>query len=560
MSADTESLSRRAALARYSLLRAGLESVPPHLVGDGPRAIARRLVFAYLDWSLPESPLRGADEAAALLDAASASLLALQREDGTIDCDNLRSPPDTAFVVEVLEDLLKVASLEPEPSRVSSSLGRASLFCDRAAAMLARSGVHTPNHRWVLCGALARSFARTGQSAYRSACLDWLGEGIDLDADGQFSERSSGVYTPVTCVSLIRAADGLGMSELLDPARRALESSLKLIQPGGEIETIASRRQDQAQVSYLSRQTFPFAYFAALDDNPRFAWAAALAAQESGELAEQLPLFLAYAPSGTPSWGLPAEREAVDAYTAYYANSGLVRMRSGDMGLSLYGGTDIARDPSLPDASGIASNPSILTFRSGEAVCRWLRLRPLYFDLPSARFLMEGFDGEAAMLRWERTVPYYGPLPVDKRRLSGDYGLSTGDGRYWSKMSFADRPRRNECRLAARVLARLVPRGCSLEFVLEANASTPAFLDLAFDAECRIEAIPEGGLRVSRGAGVFFVTSGGCGRWREISGASTGEAGRHSSLGDGEGRAKALVRWAFEFEAPCRFRIDFAVT
>ena len=54
-------------------------------------------------------------------------------------------------------------------------------------------------------------------------------------------------------------ADGQGMPELLEPARRCEEAILKLVQPGGEVEAVASRRQDQDQTAYLSRQAFSFA-------------------------------------------------------------------------------------------------------------------------------------------------------------------------------------------------------------------------------------------------------------------------------------------------------------
>jgi hypothetical protein len=548
--------ARLIAGARYDPARAGLWSLPPYLSGEGPRALAHRLAFAYLDWSLPASPRRGSEEEVRRMNSLSSALLSLQRGNGTVDSDNLASPPDTAFVVETIEALLAIASRDPEAGKVPAALGRAAEFCDRAEAMLATAGVHTPNHRWVLCAALARGYARTGKAEYREACLDWLGEGIDIDAEGQFSERSSGIYTPVTCVSLIVMARSLGLPELLEPVRKALATTLSLIQPGGEVETIASRRQDQAQTAYLSRQAFPFAYMAALDGDPRFAWAARLALARPEEAIEQLHLFLAYAP-GEPGgdWRLPAEEQAEEDYTVFLEGSGLVRRRTGKLALSVYGGSDLARGPSLPEASGIAGNPSILTFRKGKAALRWLRIRPLCFDLPSARFRLEGFDGKEARLSWERTVPYYGRLPREKRKPDGDYVLSTGDGRFWSKLSFGDRPWLNECRLSAGLSVRLLPEGCAIEAELGSNLAAPALLELAFDAESSVAPLPAGGIRVSCGTDAFCVYAEGPGSWRETTAEPTGEHGRHAGLGDGEGRPKALLRWAYEAEAPCRISL-----
>jgi len=568
-------IGRALAAELYGPARASVSAEPPYLSGEGARARAHRAAFAFLDWALPESPERLSAGPAARLDALSRELLALQREDGTTDSGNLRSPPDTAFVCETLETLLRLAEAastasatasgergrsagaETEPLR--AALDRITLFCDRAADMLAVSGVHTPNHRWVVCGALAQAYKRTGRAAYRERCLDWLGEGIDLDADGQFSERSSGIYSPVTCMSLIRMADGLGMPELLGAARRCLEATLFLVQPGGEVETVASRRQDQAQTARLSRQAFPYAYLAALDGDPRFAWAARQGLARPAEAMEQLPAFLAYAPGGgTGDWSLPEASEPVEEYEAFFARAGLVRRRSGATAISLYGGTDIALDPALPDASGIASNPSVLAYRVGAAACRWLRFRPLHFDLPAARFRLESYEGGRAVLSWSRTVPYFGPLPRASRRPDGDYGLSTGDGRFWSKLSFAERPRLNECSLGSRLVARLGADRVRIEVEAEANVRTPALLELAFDAECQVRTLDGGaGLAVSRGGDSFRVLSEGPASWREVTGSPAGESGRHSTMRDGEGEAKALLRWALEFEAPCRLSLAF---
>jgi hypothetical protein len=555
--------------ALYGPGREGLEPPPAYLNREGPRACAHRIAFAYLAWALPESPSRGGLGEVARLDELSRLILAFQHEDGTVDSDNFHSPPDTAFVCDTLEATLRIASRTlpagaPSRAPIGDAIDRITLFCDRAAEALAVGGVHTPNHRWVVCGVLAQAYRRTGKAAYRERCLDWLGEGIDIDADGQFSERSSGIYSPVTCQSLIRMADGLAKPELLDAVRRNLETALKLIQPGGYVETLASRRQDQAQTAHLSRQVFPFAYMAARDGDARFAWAARLGLERLGEAMECLPSLLAYCPGREgEDWGLPEASEPVTEYRAFLPSAGLLRIRSGEIDLSVYGGSDLAHDPRLPESSGIASNPAVLGFRNGKAVCRWLRLRPRYFDLPAARFFLESFDGERAVLTWKRTVPYFAPLPREWRKPDGDYELSTGDGRFWSKMAFGDRPWINGQSLEARLAVSPSAAGCTADFALSANARAQAFLELAFDAGCEVSMAPAGsggegrGLVVASGSDSFRVLSEGEGLWVDITGSPTGEAGRHASLRDGEGAPMKLKRWAFEFEAPCRLALSF---
>ncbi len=72
----------------------------------------------------------------------------------------------------------------------------------------ATAGFHTPNHRWAdrLCAGVGRRAA--ARSGGRSRSVDaYLAEGIDIDAEGAYLERSIGVYDGVTNRSLLLLAD-----------------------------------------------------------------------------------------------------------------------------------------------------------------------------------------------------------------------------------------------------------------------------------------------------------------------------------------------------------------
>lgn len=52
-------------------------------------------------------------------------------------------------------------------------------------------GVHTPNHRWVICSALSQINALFPDIKYVNRIDEWLSEGIYINEDGHFPERSS---------------------------------------------------------------------------------------------------------------------------------------------------------------------------------------------------------------------------------------------------------------------------------------------------------------------------------------------------------------------------------
>jgi hypothetical protein len=144
-------------------------------------------------------------------------------------------------------------------------------------------GIHTPNHRWVVCAALARLNALFSDPRCVARIDEWLGEGIDIDEDGQFSERSTSVYSPTCDRAFLAMARLLGREALLEPVRRNLEMTLHYLHPDGDVATEASRRQDQYRRGSAAGYHLPYRALALRDGNGRFAAAARLIEEREGD-------------------------------------------------------------------------------------------------------------------------------------------------------------------------------------------------------------------------------------------------------------------------------------
>ena len=154
-----------------------------------------------------------------------------QSEDGTVNVGNLESPPDTAFVIEIIcpaAHLLLKADLK-ELSALNNDLKKIII---KAGDALATGGVHTPNHRWVICAALSQINVLYPDKKYVNRVEDWLGEGIYMDSDGHYPERS-GNYSAVENNSLITIARLLNKPSLLNYVRKNLATTYYYIETNG---------------------------------------------------------------------------------------------------------------------------------------------------------------------------------------------------------------------------------------------------------------------------------------------------------------------------------------
>ncbi|KQQ18884.1 hypothetical protein ASF48_16185 [Rathayibacter sp. Leaf299] len=411
-------------------LVAGVEARDPATLSHRPsmRGV-KTLVAAF---AAPESP-RHRD--ASVLSAAGPLLDRLermQRPDGLFDSENLASPPDTCFTVNDAALVLDVIAAHPDPLLEGVAERIRALLLRTVEALLV-GGVHTPNHRWELTAGLLRLHALTGDPRLRERADEWLAEGIDLQADGLYSERSPNYAAYVSNPSLLVIAEATGEERYRDAVRRNLAVTLDLLEDDLQVETVQSRRQDQTERfdgrSFLSQ----FREFAVADGDGRFA-AVVRAILDRGVTEPEIHLAEALARphlAGALSESVPWSSSG----TAVFTESGLVRVRAGAVSASVFGGSDVPRHRRI--ASGLANSAVLVRARRGALVVEAVRVSPHFFGL--GPFRPETIvAGPRIALSSRVEVGYHQPLPASARRPDGDYELGS-EGRFFGSMSFPAR-------------------------------------------------------------------------------------------------------------------------
>ena len=416
--------------------------------------LRHHLVRIFSSYLSPESTHYRSNRLHESLILALDCLLNVQHDDGTIDLHstNFRSPPDTAFFVNFLSPAYAVLQDMNNAEDITEKLGT---FLNRTGEGLLVGGIHTPNHRWVVCNALARLHQFFPSQKYIDRMDEWLSEGIDIDPDGQYQETSVVTYTPHVNNAFQTIGHLLDRPELLDVVRKNLEMTLYYIRPHGELMAAAAGRGPQT--GFVSRYYYGYKYFAIIDHNPVYAAVADLAEREFiRELAMisygWIITSLLEDPVFERKMADPAE--IPDDYVKRFPHSGVFRIRRGNQDLAV-----------------IENHTNFFTYMKGRAVLEAVQLHAAFYG-NRGQFRAEEADIQNSTIKLQRSAThgYFQPFPEEKRTGDGDWSQLPRDKREMSQVQT----------LNYRITISEQDGGVTMDVEVEGVDHVPVSLELCF--------------------------------------------------------------------------------
>lgn len=383
---------------------------------------------------------------------AAKGLLSLQHSDGTVDLldTNFHSTPDTAFLVKRLTPSYVLF----RDQKIEGSEGALLLieqFLKQAGKALIVGGLHTPNHRWVVCAALTALYEQWPDQRYLNRINEWLSEHIDLDPDGQYTEKSTGGYSAIIDRVLITIATGLKRPELLDPVRKNLSMMRYYLHPNGEVVTEASNRQDKGTIGHLDGYYYALRFMAITDNNGEFA---AMCRMVEENHLDRLSSFLGYFLTTPITWKpLPAVRALPSSYVIAFPYSGVVRIRRNAW-----------------DCTLLSNNPGFMTFHKKNVMLQGMRLAGSFFGKGQFQSSEIKKEGNSWVLQSKLEGVYYQPYPKDQIPTDGNWEKMPKSNRKQSEIQYYE------------TIVRVTEKDMGMEVDIEIKGTerVPVALELIF--------------------------------------------------------------------------------
>lgn len=377
---------------------------------------------------------------------------ALQHEDGTIDLvdTNFHSTPDTGFMVRVLAPAYKSFS-NAAVKGAEKALASLELLLKNAGECFIVGGLHTPNHRWVVCAALTQLNQLWPDVRYTNRINQWLAEKIDLDPDGQYTEKSTGGYSGIVDHCLVTMALGLKNPAFLEPVRKNLQMMHYYLHPNGEVVTEASNRQDKGTIGSMDGYYYACRYLAILDNDGHMAELCRIIEKKNpkvfnGKLIDLLQDEILWKE-------LPPSKPLPTSYAKAFPYSGVARIRRDHW-----------------DATILSNNAGWLTFHKEKVMLQAMRVASSFFGKGQFQSTEITKEGNAWILRSSLEGVYYQPYPADK--IPGD-----GD---WSKMPKTNRTLSEIQKLNTVITIKETNNGLEVDIDITGTDHVPVSLELVF--------------------------------------------------------------------------------
>jgi hypothetical protein len=411
-------------------------------------------------------------------------LESLNPEGTIISGGNIDSPPDTAFLLDHLCFAAKIINQQDfmELKELKEKLSKFLLYVGEALII---GGLHTPNHRWEVASALTSLYSIFNNDRYLKRAEEWLAEGIDINQDGSYGERSMG-YAGVVNRSLLNMGRVLNRPSFFEIVSKNLEATYYYMETNGDLVTLASRRQDQYSVNSITGYYLFYRYLAIHDNNEFFAAIAREIETFNGFENNILSRSLIFVMED-PLLGkkLPESKKLPTDYSKLFALSSLARIRRENITASIFGGND----KPIIIASGRSCIPTYFTFRKGSAILEYARMSSSFFSM--GYFRSDGIikEGNKYILHETKEAYYYHPMPENKRNANGDYLLSPSiDGRFWSKMDFENRPK-TTLTLDTNVILEEENGVIKIDFEVNGPKKVPVTLEFCFRTGGKLEGV-----------------------------------------------------------------------
>ncbi|MBM7566154.1 hypothetical protein [Paenibacillus sacheonensis] len=428
----------------------------------------------------PESRFYGSgDSLPEWLSEAAANLLASQLPSGNISLANcnIDSPPDTAFAVHLATQIYRV-SAESGLSGIAAVQAEVRRFLERALPALLTGGIHTPNHRWVMAGALADLYELFEDERLKERAFQFLDEGFDMTEYGEWTERSNAIYNGACAVHLYSVGKVWGFEPAFEAIRRNLHMMRYLLHPGDTVATEYSGRQDNGQTLPMNEWYYTIYHLMAnLDGNPEFAAMAAkterTAPRGSGALMHWMLM--------PDKMKLPEPIEPLsDDYTILFGENNRIAVPDTmpyvpGRKKHPHGAAVLRHRRGRLSVTAMAAQPDLLYVQYGEARMFGLRIAAGWFGIAGVAFPSIRRTGEHAyVLETELEGCYWGPLSREQAAQAGHM---------WVDMpNYEQRVKTNVQYLPIAVELTLLEDGVDLRFVSERIA------DIYLQAVCQFDA------------------------------------------------------------------------